>query len=328
MARYLDPKNDLTFKRIFAEHSDLLISFLNAIMPFESGRFIEEIKYLSAEQVPDNPGKKNSIVDVKCIDNHKRQFIVEMQIFWSEAFNNRIVFNAGKAYVKQLNKNEEYNLLQPVYSLSILNDIFDKKTEQFYHHYQIVNRENTDEVITGLEFVLIELPKFHPQKLADRKMAALWLRFLNEVDENMKVLPPEMQENEAISKAAELCEQGAFTDDELYIYDDYWDAVRVERTLISGFRREGLKEGLEEGLKEGLREGEAIGIKKGIKKGEEIGIKKGEEIGIKKGEEIGEIKKTKEVVINCHKTGSSIEFIAQITNLTLEQVTKIIEDEK
>ena len=31
MARYLDPRNDLTFKRIFGEHSDLLIHFLNAI---------------------------------------------------------------------------------------------------------------------------------------------------------------------------------------------------------------------------------------------------------------------------------------------------------
>jgi hypothetical protein len=28
--KYLDPKNDLTFKRIFAENKDLLISFLNA----------------------------------------------------------------------------------------------------------------------------------------------------------------------------------------------------------------------------------------------------------------------------------------------------------
>ncbi|MDR0687643.1 MAG: Rpn family recombination-promoting nuclease/putative transposase, partial [Prevotellaceae bacterium] len=33
MARYLDPKNDLTFKRIFGEHPDLLKSFLNALMP-------------------------------------------------------------------------------------------------------------------------------------------------------------------------------------------------------------------------------------------------------------------------------------------------------
>ena len=30
MARYLEPKNDWTFKRIFGEHPDVLIDFLNA----------------------------------------------------------------------------------------------------------------------------------------------------------------------------------------------------------------------------------------------------------------------------------------------------------
>ena len=29
--RYLDPKADLTFKKIFGEHKDLLISLLNAL---------------------------------------------------------------------------------------------------------------------------------------------------------------------------------------------------------------------------------------------------------------------------------------------------------
>ena len=38
MARYLNPKNDLTFMRIFADHPNLLIKFLNAVMPFEPGR--------------------------------------------------------------------------------------------------------------------------------------------------------------------------------------------------------------------------------------------------------------------------------------------------
>ena len=38
MARYLDPKNDLTFKRIFGEHPELLIKFLHAVMPLGTGK--------------------------------------------------------------------------------------------------------------------------------------------------------------------------------------------------------------------------------------------------------------------------------------------------
>jgi predicted transposase/invertase (TIGR01784 family) len=79
MKKYLDPKNDIPFKRVFGEHPELLRSFLNALMPFEPDQYIDSLEYLPAELVPDNPVKKNSIVDVRCIDNYGRQFIVEMQ---------------------------------------------------------------------------------------------------------------------------------------------------------------------------------------------------------------------------------------------------------
>ncbi|MDR2836168.1 MAG: Rpn family recombination-promoting nuclease/putative transposase, partial [Bacteroidales bacterium] len=60
MPHYLDPKNDLVFKRVFGEHPDLLISFLNALMPLEKGNIIESVEYLTPELVPENPLKKFS----------------------------------------------------------------------------------------------------------------------------------------------------------------------------------------------------------------------------------------------------------------------------
>jgi hypothetical protein len=33
LMKYLDPKNDLTFKKIFGQHPHLLKSFLNAMLP-------------------------------------------------------------------------------------------------------------------------------------------------------------------------------------------------------------------------------------------------------------------------------------------------------
>jgi predicted transposase/invertase (TIGR01784 family) len=100
MKRYLDPKNDFVFKRIFGEHKDLLMSFLNALMPLDPGQEIEDVEYLHPEIVPENPAKKLSIVDVRCIDNYGRQFIVEMQVLWTDSFYSRMVFNASKAYVR------------------------------------------------------------------------------------------------------------------------------------------------------------------------------------------------------------------------------------
>ena len=34
--KYLDPKADLTFKKVFGEHPELVKSLLNALLPFKS----------------------------------------------------------------------------------------------------------------------------------------------------------------------------------------------------------------------------------------------------------------------------------------------------
>ena len=99
MMRYLDPKNDLTFKKVFGQHPHLLKSFLNALLPLEPDAQIEELEYLPSELVPEVPETRNSIVDVRCVDQKKRQFIVEMQMLWTDSFMNRILFNTSKAYV-------------------------------------------------------------------------------------------------------------------------------------------------------------------------------------------------------------------------------------
>jgi predicted transposase/invertase (TIGR01784 family) len=76
--KHLDPKNDLTFKKVFGQHPHLLRSFLNALLALSEGTYIESLEYLPAELVPEIPIMKHSIVDVRCKDNRGRQFIVEM----------------------------------------------------------------------------------------------------------------------------------------------------------------------------------------------------------------------------------------------------------
>ena len=66
MAKYLDPKADLTFKKIFGEHPHLVMSLLNALLPLPKGQEIQDIEYMSPERVPCTSIGKNSIVDVFC----------------------------------------------------------------------------------------------------------------------------------------------------------------------------------------------------------------------------------------------------------------------
>lgn len=78
--KYLNPKANMTFKLVFGEHPDLVMSLLNALLPLPEDGQIESVEYLMPEMVPENPAKKDSIVDVRCKDQAGRQFIVEMQL--------------------------------------------------------------------------------------------------------------------------------------------------------------------------------------------------------------------------------------------------------
>ena len=237
--KYLDPKADLTFKKVFGEHPDLVISFLNALLPLEKGEEIQSIEYLSPEMVPDNPARKYSIVDVRCKDVQGRQFLVEMQTIWSSEFKSRVLFNASKAYVRQLGTKENFRLLQPVYSLNLVNQIFEPDVETYYHYYRLVHEQYSNKVINGLHLVYVELPKFKPVTYSDKKMQVLWLRFLSEIDGNTREVDEELLSNPDIKKAIGIVEQSAFTDEQLDAYDKFWDSVRVERALTDGAREEG-----------------------------------------------------------------------------------------
>src|SRR3989304_559286 len=106
--KFLDPKNDLVFKRIFGEHPRLLISFLNSVLPLTPEETITEIEYIPSEQVPEIPVLKDTIVDVKCTDKNGNIFIVEMPVIWTEAYTNSICSDSGEGYVRQLEKGQEY----------------------------------------------------------------------------------------------------------------------------------------------------------------------------------------------------------------------------
>lgn len=258
--RYLDPKADLTFKKIFGEHKDLLMSLLNALLPLEKDRQVESLEYLPAELVPELPLGKNSIVDVRCKDKKGRQFIVEMQMIWTPAFQQRVLFNASKAFVRQLKRNRKYELLQPVYSLNLVNESFmNDYPDEFIHNYNIVHELHSDKIIDGLHLTFVELPKFKPHSIAERKMAVLWLRFLTEINEDTTIVPEELLDNPETSKALKEVEESAYTEQEIDAYEDFWDKLGAERLLLVDSNNISLEKGLALGREEGRAEGLAQG---------------------------------------------------------------------
>jgi len=322
--RYLDPKNDLTFKRIFGEHPHLCMSLLNSLLPLNESQQIVSLEYQSGEMVPEIPLLKNSIVDVRCTDVLGRQFIVEMQMYWTDSFKNRVVFNASKAYVKQLDSSQEYKLLQPVYALNLVNEIFEPTMNDYYHHYKIINIHNNEKQIDGLEFVFVELPKFKARNITEKKIQVLWLKFLTEINENTENIPEELFEDSEIKEAIQYLENSSYSKAQLATYDKYWDTIRTEKSAYLDAEERGRIEGEHAGFKKGEEVGLTKGVEVGFIKGEQIGIQKGEQIGIQKGEQIGvqkgELMGIQKVAQNAKLMGLDVNSISELTGLSQEEI--------
>lgn len=289
--KYLDPRADLTFKRVFGEHPDLVKSLLNALLPLAQGGEITDIEYLPSELIPENPLRKYSIVDVRCKDKLGRQFLVEMQMIWSPEFKQRVLFNASKAYARQLKSGEEYRLVQPVYSLNLVNEVFEPELPGYYHHYAMVHMEHSDKIIEGLQLIFVELPKFNPHTFTEKKMQVLWLRYLTEINSRTETIPEELLANPEVSKAVTELKESSFSDAQLMGYEKFWDIINVEKMIYRAGENKGKTEGKAEGKAEGLAEGEA--------------------------------KAQRLIAANFKKQGVDFATIAQCTNLSIEEIERL-----
>ncbi len=336
MGKYLDPRADLTFKKVFGEHKNLVISLLNALLPLEDDERVESIEYWPAEKVPDRPlAEKDSIVDVCCKDNKNREFIVEMQMSWTDSFKKRVLFNASKAYVAQSKKGNDYELLQPVYALNFVNENFMNDVDDYYHYYHLVHDKYTDKVIDGLHLIFVELKKFKPQTFSERKMQVLWLRFLTEINDETRVAPAELLENAEVSQALEIVERAAFDDGEMRAYDKFWDNISVHVTLENARKRENIavRQEAEKAIADAKKEVEDAKkeVEDAKKEAEEV-KKEAEEVK----KEAEEVKKEaeearKEAKVKMLDTARrlkamnvmTIEQIAEATSLTVEEINRL-----
>ncbi len=246
--KYLDPKADLTFKKIFGNHPARLISLLNALLPLSEEEQIHEIKYLPTEIVPENNSYRYAITNILCTDAKSNKFCVVIRIEWSDAFQQRVQFLASELYVNPAIKQVKYFAQYPTYSLNLINDIFAHDTPDFIHNYRIVHDKDSNKVIEGLHFTFIELPKFTPHSIADKRMMVLWLRFLTEINSDTKEIPADLLNDPEIGKAVEELEISGFSDAELWAYDKFWDSVSVERTLIDDSYQKGIEKGIEKSM--------------------------------------------------------------------------------
>ena len=81
MARFIDPRVDWAFKRIFGSEDtkECLITFLNGL--FEDELVIKDVTFAKTEKLGLRPDDRGVVFDVYCITNEGKHVIVQLPLF-------------------------------------------------------------------------------------------------------------------------------------------------------------------------------------------------------------------------------------------------------
>lgn len=304
IVRYLDPRNDVAFKKIFGteKNKDILIHFLNDILIKSGDAPIKEVTFLNPALQPEIAAHKQSIIDVLCTDENGVMFIVEMQVSKVRGFEKRAQYYAAKAYSNQMKIGEEYHALKEVIFLAIVDFTMFPEKEGYKSDHVILDKKTYENDLKDFSFTFIELPKFKKDKVEElATYQEKWCYFFkhSHSPEDMQAL---LRDNDSIiNKAYDALSVHNWNDAELNFYDAVTKADLDNKARESQVRLEGLEAGMEKGLAKGREEGREEGMAKGMEK------------GIKE----GELRIAKAMLAS----GMPIEQVCQITGLSKDELS-------
>ena len=246
MSKFLNPKNDVAFKRIFGSNrnKDILIHFLNDMLEFRNESPIVNIELLKTTQEQAIAPCRASVLDILCMDEQGKQYIVEMQVADSCDFKKRIQYYASSVYVLQLRKGEKHEELQPVAVIAITNFALFPQKQDFKSDHLMLDRKTLENDLEDLCYVFLELPKFK-KKIAELETNIdKWAYFFKHADE------ADNQELEQMAGDAPIIKRA---------YEEVCRFNWSEEELAAYAAMENCEATYESALKKSMEDGEAKG---------------------------------------------------------------------
>ena len=226
-SKFLNPKNDVAFRRIFGteKNKDILIHFINDVLGLSGDDIIKEVKFLSPIQEPDIAAKKQSVIDVLCSNEKGERIIVEMQVSPQRGFEKRALYYASKAYFRQLNRGKDidgqYANLKRVIFIAISDYIIFKNKAAFKSDHIILDKATHENDLKDFYFAFLELPKFKADDIDKlSNMLEKWCYYFKHAEETSEEdLQKIIGSDVVIKRAYDEINQFNWTEQELEIYE-------------------------------------------------------------------------------------------------------------
>jgi predicted transposase/invertase (TIGR01784 family) len=239
--KYINPLTDFGFKKLFGTepNKDLLIDFLNQILP--ERHQIKDLNYSRNEQLGQAELDRKAIFDLYCIGQSGERFIVEVQKAKQNYFKDRSIYYSSFPIQEQAKKGDWDFKQDPVYTVGILDFIFDdhKNEDELLHLIELKN-QRCEVFYDKLKFIYIELPKFKKtqEELEDHFEKWLYVfRHLSELQDR-----PQQLQDRIFQKLFDTAEIAKFTAEERVAYEESLKYYRDIKNVVDTSREEGKEE--------------------------------------------------------------------------------------
>ncbi len=271
MGKFIDPRADWAFKRIFGsdDTKECLITFLNGL--FKGELTITDVKFEKTEQTKQHEDERGVIFDVKCKTNDGRHVIVEMQKKEQEYFVDRAIFYSAKAIVGQGLKGRWNFHLAPVYTVCFMDFVAEEGlAKKFRTDLGLCNLETGKQENDKMRIVYLQLPLFEETTEEECKddIFKCWIYILRNMS-NFEEMPfidkyPVFKKLAAISDLRTLSpEEQEMYEEDIKIMRDLYATRQFELKRRKKALAEGRAEGMAKGRAEGMAKGRAEGMAKG-----------------------------------------------------------------
>ena len=259
LTKFLDPKNDIAFRRIFGneKNKDILIHFINDVLGLKGKDTIQEVTFQPTIQDPIISSKKQSIVDVLCKDASGVQIIVEMQVSPQEGFAKRAQYYAAKAYSRQLNKGKEagsrYQDLKAIVFIAICDSTMFKDKKEYLSHHVILDQETYSQDLEDFSFTFIELSKFTINRIEElSNIVEKWCYFFKHAEDTKEEDVSKIVGGDiVIERAYEELNQFSWSEEELIFYENEEKRIMDNQAAEDYVFNQGREEAREEGMQQG-----------------------------------------------------------------------------
>ena len=293
--KFLDVKTDYAFKKVFGSKNSKskLISFLNSIVYQDSKVIIDDLTIVDPYNIPQLKGMKDTFVDVKAKLSDGTTVIIEMQVLNHNGFEKRVLYNAAKNYSVQLNKAEDYHLLNPVIALTIVDFTMFKNSDKTITRFKLLEKDEFINYSDDIELIFVELPKFNKTEDELQNIKDEWIYFIKNAG-SLEYVPTNLDKE--IKEALDVVNEAGLTKDELEAQHKRKEFISIQKLAVMKAKDDGFTKGLEEGIEKGI----------------EQGIEKG------KFEEKIEIAK------NAYTSGLATSTISQIVGIEEDELIKLL----